>query len=322
MEPNNLSNINTCVDTPEIIAHEKKNVSRIFGVLTLSAICAYVAVFCVSILLSLFVHGYETNHALQLLLNDSYTFITIAFFIAFSGKSPSQKPLASKKMTAASFVKIIVSLIAVMFLGAIAGNYMSFWVGSFIGHELTNSVDEVLQNYSLSEIFVSVVIVAPISEELLFRKLFINKTGRYGTVFSIIVSGMVFGAFHGNFYQFFYASAAGMILAYVYCVYGKLRYTIVLHSILNFIGSVVSVYFAELAQSPYLIDNLASSLYSLAYIATVPFGIIFVIKGRKNLHCYCQRGVLELPSKTLVANFGLIAYAIYSVATFIIGFMM
>ncbi len=50
--------------------------------------------------------------------------------------------------------------------------------------------------------FISVVIGAPIVEELLFRKLLIDRTIGYGEKISVLLSGTLFGLAHGNFQQF------------------------------------------------------------------------------------------------------------------------
>lgn len=52
-------------------------------------------------------------------------------------------------------------------------------------------------------------IIGPIFEEILFRKILIDKTIKYGARISIIISALLFGLFHGNVNQFFYAFLMG-----------------------------------------------------------------------------------------------------------------
>jgi len=56
---------------------------------------------------------------------------------------------------------------------------------------------------------------------------------------AIVISALSFGLFHMNFYQFFYAVLIGFIAAYAYTLTGKLRWSIAIHSFVNFIGSIV-----------------------------------------------------------------------------------
>lgn len=48
----------------------------------------------------------------------------------------------------------------------------------------------------------------------------------------------MFGAFHLNLYQFFYAFFLGAVFGYIYVKTGRLRYTIALHATVNFLGGV------------------------------------------------------------------------------------
>ena len=56
---------------------------------------------------------------------------------------------------------------------------------------------------------------------------------------SILLSGLLFGLFHGNLFQFFYAAAVGMILAYVYTRTGRYLWCVAMHAIINLMGSIV-----------------------------------------------------------------------------------
>ncbi len=123
-------------------------------------------------------------------------------------------------------------------------------VGNFIGI-LLNAVmlslfhistqDTTLQElvFSSQGILISLVAVlcAPIIEEILYRKILIDRTRRFGEKTAIILSGVMFGLFHGNFTQFFYAMFLGMLFACVYMRTGKIIYTIILHMMVNFWGS-------------------------------------------------------------------------------------
>lgn len=63
--------------------------------------------------------------------------------------------------------------------------------------------------------FLAVVICAPVFEELLFRGFLITGLRRFGSWFAIITSGLVFGLYHQNHYQFFFAAAFGILTGYM-----------------------------------------------------------------------------------------------------------
>ena len=85
----------------------------------------------------------------------------------------------------------------------------------------------------------TVGILAPIVEEFIFRKFLIDRTYKYGEWVAIITSALMFGLFHGNFSQFFFATVMGGIMAYVYIRTGKVWITIIYHMIINLSTSVI-----------------------------------------------------------------------------------
>ena len=87
--------------------------------------------------------------------------------------------------------------------------------------------------------FFATCICAPLGEELLFRKLLIDRTRRYGDLPSILLSGILFGLFHGNLFQFFYAAMVGMVMAYIYTRTGKYLLCVAMHSLLNLLGGIL-----------------------------------------------------------------------------------
>ena len=87
---------------------------------------------------------------------------------------------------------------------------------------------------------VVMVVLAPLFEEFVFRRQLIDRTRRFGERQAIVFSALCFGLFHMNLYQFFYAFGLGLVFGYVYTRTGRLRYSVVLHMIVNFSGAVVA----------------------------------------------------------------------------------
>jgi len=102
--------------------------------------------------------------------------------------------------------------------------------------------------------FVAVVIVGPVFEELLFRKMLLRPLRRYGDMQAIIITSLLFGFFHGNLTQFLYAAAGGFILGTVAVRANSVIPSIAVHMMINF-------------------ENLVrSQLYDLADGGKLPFG--------------------------------------------------
>jgi uncharacterized protein len=106
--------------------------------------------------------------------------------------------------------------------------------------QLYNPVAEAMMNgnFIISLIYAS--IIAPITEELIFRKLLLDKLRRFGDVPAILMTGIAFGLFHMNLSQMFYAAVLGFIFAYITIKTNTIRYSILLHILVNFLGTGVS----------------------------------------------------------------------------------
>jgi hypothetical protein len=83
--------------------------------------------------------------------------------------------------------------------------------------------------------------LAPIFEELIFRKFLIDRTYKYGERNAIILSGLMFGLFHTNLGQFFYAFIIGAIFAWVYIRTGNILYSMSMHLLINLLGGTVPI---------------------------------------------------------------------------------
>lgn len=151
---------------------------------------------------------------------------------ALSKRRPAVK-LERHKMRGGDFMILLMMCFGVMVVGNFIGIFVNFVIGAIKGSPIMNSIDTMMQESSLWANILIVGICAPIFEELIFRKLLVDRMVRYGEAVAVVVSGLMFGLFHGNFSQFFYAAFLGFLFAYVYVKTGNVKYTIVLHMIIN-----------------------------------------------------------------------------------------
>lgn len=105
---------------------------------------------------------------------------------------------------------------------------------------IQNDLDAARVSESIMELnpifaFLSVIIVVPFCEELIFRALiFKNLEYRYNYYVGAIVSSILFALMHGNISQGIYAFFIGFMLCYTYNRFGGFKYTYLLHLIMNF----------------------------------------------------------------------------------------
>ena len=153
---------------------------------------------------------------------------------------PTDAPPAGK-LPVSGFFKFLLMSFVVMYTGNIIGTVLSMVLSR---GGATNMVAQLAMSKDYQWLkFLVLCVVGPFMEELVFRKLLIDRTRDYGEKYAMIFSAVAFGLFHGNFFQFFYATGLGLLLAYIYLRTGKLRYIWILHGVINFWGSFVPMFF-------------------------------------------------------------------------------
>jgi len=146
-------------------------------------------------------------------------------------QKPEDNPLGKK-----NFLVFLPICFCLMYGGNIIGTLLSFVLS---GGMAENALMDYIMDNSLLKILV-MVILAPLLEEYICRKQVIDRTRQYGEKIAVFLSALVFGLLHQNLFQFFYAFALGLVFAYIYIRTGRLRYSVLLHGIVNFMGSVIA----------------------------------------------------------------------------------
>lgn len=173
-------------------------------------------------------------------MGSAYLFLT-----AFKRSAPPAK-LEKKKLSFGKWLIILIIGFGAMYTGNIIGTAFTSLISALLGNTVENPLVSMLNNMPLGLIALQVVILAPIVEELVFRKLLVDRMYPYGEKGAILVSALFFGLFHGNFSQFFYAFMLGIILSFVYLRTGNILYTIAIHMTINFCGSLVPMLMSKL----------------------------------------------------------------------------
>jgi membrane protease YdiL (CAAX protease family) len=89
---------------------------------------------------------------------------------------------------------------------------------------------------------VSMTIVAPLVEEIVFRGLLFGAlASRLGILASALITALLFGAIHGDVLFFPAIAALGLVTALAYAATGNLWVAIILHALNNALGAVFLV---------------------------------------------------------------------------------
>lgn len=216
---------------------------RDFSKLGFRMLFAAVAVYGVQIASQLVVMGvnpdliYDMNLMLAATMIPMYA---VGFPVAFMIMRTKDEVMIEKhRMKPYQFLMAFAMCYTLMMAGNIIGIVLTMGIGILKGEPVDNSLLDIVSNGNIWISAIYMVLLAPIFEEYLFRKLICARMLKYGQGMAVVMSGLIFGLFHANFNQFFYAFFLGCFFAFIYVKTGCLKYTIGLHMMVNFVGSVV-----------------------------------------------------------------------------------
>lgn len=282
----------------------------------------------------------DMNIALTVSIVPMYL-IGMPILILIVRRLPAQAPLRHS-MKVGHFILAAFMSFAVMYTSNIVGVILTTFIGLLKGGTVQNTIANVAMSLNPFVAFLYMVVCAPIMEEFVFRKLIVDRTVRYGQAVAVILSGLMFGLFHGNLNQFVYAFTLGIFLAFLYVKTGDLKVTIGLHMIINFFGSVVSMKVLELidleglmrleeggmqpdAMVTYFSENLIGWVVYMFYImfilAAVITGVVLLIVALVKKRFVFARGEVVIPKgkrfRTVIFNVGMMIYCLTWIAMII-----
>ena len=216
-----------------------------------------------------------------------------------------------KSLTFGGFIKFfLISYFIMVLLNLFTMGFL--WiVGNFKGSDVVNPLENVISNSSVLATIIFAGILSPIIEEVLFRGVMLNKLRTYGDKIAIITTALLFGLFHENFSQFFYAVGLGMIFAYVTLKTGTIKYSIGLHIMINMMGGVIG--------TQALSSTIATMIFGIVVWIFVIAGLILFIKDFKKTSLLPGEVTIEkghILSETWL-NVGMIINLIISLALMI-----
>lgn len=218
--------------------------------------------------------------------------LPIFFLLTKSIPNGIRKPVVKLKVH--QFIIIFFIAAAAMYITNIFSVLLNFILMLFKGSEIMNPIMDVILDGNMLITFLYTAIGAPIVEELIFRKLMLDKLRRFGDLTAILTTGIAFGLFHMNLSQIFYATALGIIFAYVAIRTNTIRYSIILHIIINTIGATVAP-LALINQNLKMLVLLGLWVIASTIVGII-FFIIFVLVKRKVV---LEKGIEFVPKKSV-----------------------
>lgn len=267
------------------------------GALLLMLLCQFLAMAG-----SRFMIAFMQSDWFQWVITDVATYgLGLPLLLLILRPAPMPPAAPRRRVTAKQFGALVLVSYAVVYLTNLLGLGVNAAISALRGEQAGEPLQDMVASSNPWIIFLFGVLLAPFLEEWVFRKLLLRRLSPWGEPVAIFGSAFLFGLFHGNFGQFFYAFAVGAIFAYVALRTGGIRYTIALHFLVNLLGMTV----AQAVEG----SMVLTALYGYAILAIVVVGTIILWRHRKKIHL--REGTSPIPAEEkrglFLGNGGMIA---------------
>ena len=282
----------------------RKDVSRFSGLCLLYtlAMSAVVTVYSI-VTLMIFIYQHRESDlqaakeaTSQFLANDGGMYLCaipvgLLIFWLYRKKQLFSTDLRYKKrsMTPKTFL-ILTSLLllAQTFFNLFSQVFESFL--NIFGLSLMSSVEAASADSTTWTMFLYSSIVGPISEELIFRVAGLRTFEKYGKVFAISFSSLLFGIFHGNLPQIIFATFVGFIFSYITLEY-SVFWAIGLHIFNNLVlGDGLALLYS------YLPEVLVGLVHVILLYGGSGLALYFLYSSRKEISAYIETNKPESES--------------------------
>ena len=189
------------------------------------------------------------NNTLRIALSVISSQLVFIVPVLFTAGFSSKNICLSKKLGLIkwNFYYIIESIVweALLIIPLIILAAIVYVISLHFGYNFTSPVIELLSkssNYGIGLVFVFAVVIAPIVEEIAFRRtLFVFMTRMFGAFLSAVLTSLVFAFMHGGVVQVLPLFILSMVLQHLYLKHGTLFPSILLHSAHNLIIMVLFI---------------------------------------------------------------------------------
>ncbi|MBO5934647.1 MAG: CPBP family intramembrane metalloprotease [Clostridia bacterium] len=199
----------------------------------------------------------------------------------FLKEIPTGKPKNAKHLPI-----IIIAGFGLCLLGNILTSFIDTYVSVIFGFELQlPEMPETPYNpVGIIFFFISTAVVPALIEELALRGIIMQTLRRYGDMFAVICSALIFGLMHCNLMQIPFAFVSGIVIGYATLVTESIWTGVIIHFLNNAFTVTVTIIddFYGMESIAYAICNIA--FYGLIVIGII-LGIVYLKKfSPKNLY--------------------------------------
>ena len=259
--------------------------------------------------------------------------IGFPIFLWLLPKAPPKELLPEKqRIPGRELLPILLMCLGVLYPGNLLGRGMDWLIRRLFHSTAGGSALDMLVNDSGTwAILVVAVVLAPIMEELTFRKLLLDRMRTIDKPSALFFTALAFGLFHSNLVQFFYAFGVGLIFGCIYLRTGRIVYSMALHVLINFFGSAALLLLMgdldltnldPAALTEHLLPLLGLGIYVMVLLAGSVAGIVLLVRHRRSLRVADGRDLLGPGSRfsLVFCRPGWLLYCLAVLAVIVAGY--
>lgn len=312
----------------ETLQQSKRHFSKLGWMLFFGALLCFVTQYLPVRLVQQLSPGLLEDSNLSLIISMLPLYLFGMPLMAFLIRRLPADRIAVRKLNIRQWLLAFCICYGLMYVSNLMGIFTTEIIGILKGSAVENVVAELVAELSPWAAIPFMVVLAPIFEEYIFRKLIIDRTIHYGEGIAIVVSAFLFALFHGNLNQFAYAFVLGLFWGFLYAKTGSVKYTIWMHMCINFLGSVPGMLMMRseayqgiltlanaddlqqlaLFLSEHVAELILFMVYSLAIIIFALSGIVLFFINLKKMRL--NSGEIVLPKgqrfRTVILNLGML----------------
>ena len=260
----------------------------------------------------------------------------VAFVVLFLMMRRIEKmPVGEKtRVGVGKWLVYLIIALGVMTMGSFVSTFVEGIIGIIVRGDASSEITTLFEESNPYIVGIYAVFIAPVGEEFIFRKLFIDRTRKYGGRVAVILSALAFALMHGNLGQAIPAFGAGLVLGYLYYSTGRLLPCILLHSAVNLYSAVSGLVAGD------VLEKFAGEISLDAIIEAAPALLVMTLMALINISCVVLAIVLPIVLRrkiifdaprvaipkgerfnTVILNVGMIAMLIVYVAQIILNYI-
>lgn len=172
---------------------------------------------------------------------------------------------------------LVMTFLPIMVFSAVGINYLSAFFQDLVGIEFESTVSDMKMSGVGGTLLgtLAIAVVPAIIEETAIRGIVMQSLRKYGDIFAIIASSLLFACMHGNMVQIPYTIIGGILLGYLSIATGSLWPSIVLHFINNFYSVII------MSVNDNFSENASVVVTLIMFIAFIVSGIIGAMNLKK-----------------------------------------